>query len=107
MPTSETTYDVETINSLKESVSGLKEELVEVKDLLLKLQSFTMETNQRLTHMVFQNENDIENVDMDENVDENGDSDGENITLVDETEEIVSSPVVNLKALIQKELASE
>ena len=100
--TSDTSYDADTVNSLKESVSGLKEELAEVKDLLLKLQSFTMETNQRLTDMVFQTEN------MDENVAENGDEnvDG-NITLVEESEDIVSSSVVNLKELVQQELASE
>ena len=104
MQSSDATSDSESVNDLKESVRGLKEELAEVKNMLLKLQSFTMETNQRLTDMVFQNEN--ENVD--ENGDENGEENGEeNITLVEESEDIISSSVVNLKELVQQELASE
>jgi hypothetical protein len=38
---------------LTESVEVLKAEMVQVKDLLLNLQSFTMQTNQRLSDIVF------------------------------------------------------
>jgi len=44
------------INSqLSESVDVLKAEMVQVKDLLMQLQSFTMQTNQRLSEIVFNN----------------------------------------------------
>lgn len=40
-------------SSLNEDVASLREELKETKDLLLKLQSFTMETNSRLVDTIF------------------------------------------------------
>jgi hypothetical protein len=44
------------INSqLSESVDVLKAEMIQVKDLLMQLQSFTMQTNQRLSEIVFNN----------------------------------------------------
>jgi hypothetical protein len=56
----------ENISKLNDSVDVLKAEVVQVKDLLLKLQSFTMETNQKLSDIVF---NDTGNLDdcMDDN----------------------------------------
>jgi hypothetical protein len=45
------------INSqLTESVDVLKAEMTQVKDLLMQLQSFTMQTNQRLSDIVFNGE---------------------------------------------------
>jgi len=57
----------ENISKLNDSVDVLKAEVVQVKDLLMKLQSFTMETNQKLSDIVF---NDTGNLDecMDDNI---------------------------------------
>ena len=56
----------EKITKLNDSVDVLKAEINQVKDLLMKLQSFTMETNQKLSDIVF---NDTGNLDecMDDN----------------------------------------
>jgi hypothetical protein len=43
----------EKIEPIRESVDSLKDEVSELKDLLMKLQSFTMETNKKLTDIVF------------------------------------------------------
>lgn len=43
----------EKIEPVRESVVSLKQEVRELKDLLLKLQSFTMETNKKLSEIVF------------------------------------------------------
>ena len=43
----------EKIEPMRESIEILKDEVVELKDLLMKLQSFTMETNKKLTDIVF------------------------------------------------------
>ena len=61
------TKSEENISKLNDSVDVLKAEIVQVKDLLLKLQSFTMETNQKLSDIVF---NDAGNLDecMDDNI---------------------------------------
>lgn len=55
-----------------ESVEVLKAEMVQVKELLLNLQSFTMQTNQRLADVVFNGGEFIETLDnSDGNNDEN------------------------------------
>jgi hypothetical protein len=59
---------------LFESVEVLKAEMVQVKDLLLNLQGFTMQTNQRLSDIVF-----------------NG---GEFVETLDDTDGIISGNVV-------------
>ena len=43
----------EKIEPIRESVGLLKEEISDLKDLLIKLQSFTMETNKKLSDIVF------------------------------------------------------
>ena len=43
----------EKIEPVRESIDSLKQEVRELKDLLLKLQSFTMETNKKLSEIVF------------------------------------------------------
>jgi len=61
------TKSEENISKLNDSVDVLKAEIVQVKDLLMKLQSFTMETNKKLSDIVF---NDAGNLDecMDDNI---------------------------------------
>jgi hypothetical protein len=58
-----------------ESIEVLKAEMVQVKDLLLNLQSFTMQTNQRLSEIVF-----------------NG---GEFVETLDDTDGIISGNIVD------------
>jgi hypothetical protein len=48
---------------VSESIEVLKVEMVQVKDLLLNLQSFTMQTNQRLSEIVFNGGDFIETLD--------------------------------------------
>jgi hypothetical protein len=48
---------------VSESIEVLKAEMVQVKDLLLNLQSFTMQTNQRLSEIVFNGSEFIETID--------------------------------------------
>jgi hypothetical protein len=43
------------VEELSQSVEILKSEMVQVKNLLLSLQTFTMQTNQKLTEIVFNN----------------------------------------------------
>ena len=43
----------EKLKPMEESIQYVKSELSSLKDLLLKLQSFTMETNQKLADIVF------------------------------------------------------
>lgn len=43
----------ERFSQIKENVEILQAEIVQIKDLLLKLQSFTMETNQKLADIIF------------------------------------------------------
>jgi len=49
------------IEELSQSVEILKSEMVQVKNLLLSLQTFTMQTNQKLTEMVFHNTQETSN----------------------------------------------
>ena len=60
---------------VSESIEVLKAEMVQVKDLLLNLQSFTMQTNQRLSEIVF-----------------NG---GEFVETLDDTDGIISGNIVD------------
>jgi hypothetical protein len=60
---------------VSESIEVLKAEMVQVKDLLLNLQSFTMQTNQRLSEIVF-----------------NG---GEFTETIDDTDGIISGNIVD------------
>ena len=48
---------------VSESIEVLKAEMIQVKDLLLNLQSFTMQTNQRLSEIVFNGGDFIETLD--------------------------------------------
>lgn len=110
----------EKVEPIRESVGLLKQEVNELKDLLLKLQSFTMETNKKLTDIVFddnipqmfnntfmfqgasmmggQRENEQDEMIVLENIDEDCGSD-----------EIACENLksTNLKELIKQELMSE
>lgn len=83
-------------NQVSEEVSVLKAELAQVKDLLLKLQSFTMETNKKLLEVVMHEEEGDGNVFLVDN-DEEQDYAGQDLT---------GSLNVNLKEIIQRELST-
>jgi hypothetical protein len=54
------TETITTINKMTEDVDNLYDEIEDIKDLLLKLQSFTMETNQKLVNVMFQDTNQMQ-----------------------------------------------
>ena len=99
------------VTELKESVEVLKAEMMQMKGLLLSLQSFTMQTNQKLSELIFnsqqENENENENESEDEEdgqqeLDGNNDEQEEN-----DDSEIVAEIVaenIDLKAFVQSAL---
>ena len=101
-----TQTDVAEMTEITNKVEGLQYELKQVKDLLLTLQSFTMETNQKLTNIVFN-----DNQDFDERQEQFNDPiisefiqiDGITSTELGENQLL---DVVNLKELISQELSS-
>ena len=84
----------EKMKNVYENIDNLKEEIVEIKDLLIKLQSFTMETN----YISNQNIDDDNNLSLEEC--ENDEKSNVNVNTV----KINPS---NLKELIKMELESE
>jgi len=138
MPVVATTTPVETtivndvaeekLKPMEESIQYVKSELSSVKDLLLKLQSFTMETNQKLADIVFDTEDKTSaalnnafmmslhnsgfNMNMDggirildgDNVEEMEDP-HEGVEIVDEVKDTIQS--TNLKELVKQELMNE
>ena len=101
-----TKVDNESVTKLTESVEVLKAELSQVKDLLLKLQSFTMETNQKLADIVFSEEpGQDQDQDQEQEMDENRIMFlQQNMTDLDSNS--IMNMSVSLKDLIQKELAA-
>lgn len=116
----------EKLKPMEESIQYVKSELSSVKDLLLKLQSFTMETNQKLADIVFDVEdksasalnnafmmslhNSAFNMDMGEGItildgenEENVDNEG--VEMMDDVNHTIQS--TNLKELVKQELMSE
>lgn len=104
VPKTVTAQDNESVTKLTESVEVLKAEIAQVKDLLLKLQSFTMETNQRLADIVF-NEETGQDQDQDQEMDENRQLVFLQQNMTDLDSNSIMNMSVSLKDLIQKELA--
>ena len=107
VPAIVTTANNESVTKLTESVEVLKAEIAQVKDLLLKLQSFTMETNQKLADIVFSEEPDQgQDQDQEQEMDENR----QLVFLQQNMSDLDSNSIMNmsvsLKDLIQKELAA-
>jgi hypothetical protein len=93
------------VTELKESVEVLKAEMMQMKGLLLSLQSFTMQTNQKLSELIFnsqqenENENDSEHEDdVQEELDANNEEQEEN----DDSEIVAEN--IDLKAFVQSAL---
>ena len=118
----------EKLKPMEESIQYVKSELSSVKDLLLKLQSFTMETNQKLADIVFDVEdksasalnnafmmslhNSAFNIDMDmgEGItildgENEHNVDNEGVEMMDDVNHTIQS--TNLKELVKQELMSE
>ena len=115
----------EKLKPMEESIQYVKSELSNMKDLLLKLQSFTMETNQKLADIVFDVEdrsatlnnafmmslhNSEFNVNggitiLDGEQGDNIDVGDEHVEIVDEIKNTIQS--TNLKELVKKELMNE
>ena len=93
--------NTESTTQLADSFESLKSEVGELKDLLLGLQSFTMQTNQKLVDIVFSQEGEDQGVVEDDQIVtlsiDNQDYSGQDLT---------GSLNVNLKELIQQELAN-
>jgi hypothetical protein len=102
------------VADLTNQISVLQTELKDAKEAISKLQLFTMETNQKLLNVVFQqssqstsavSNSSLGGADVDVEVESVDDTD-----LGDETEDVVEdgeTPTTNLKELIQRELENE
>ena len=113
VPAIVTTANNESVTKLTESVEVLKTEIAQVKDLLLKLQSFTMETNQKLADIVFSEEPDQgqdQDQDQDQDQEQEMDENRQLVFLQQNMSDLDSNSIMNmsvsLKDLIQKELAA-
>lgn len=86
-------------NQVSEEVAVLKAELAQAKDLLLKLQSFTMETNKKLLDVVMHEEPEDGGffVGNNEDLEQDQDYAGQDLS---------GSLNVNLKEIIQRELST-
>ena len=105
--TSSPIYDNK-FTQLTAQIDGLKSEIGQVKDLMLQLQSFTMETNKKLSTIAFNEEVKLQSIQQDNNA--------SNFTPIDQIstegefnnliEVVGGQNVVDMKELIQQELAT-
>ena len=109
--TSSPIYDNK-FTQLTAQIDGLKSEIGQVKDLMLQLQSFTMETNKKLSTIAFNEEVKLQSTQQDNNIDASNFSPIDQISTESEGEfnnliEVVGGQnVVDMKELIQQELAT-
>jgi hypothetical protein len=110
-----------TVIKLNDELAQLKQQIKETADLLLKLQSFTMETNQKLVNMLFQDTNEISITQLAndsgdyeydpscDNYDDYDDNEGNDTTIIEVLDDIgapdAQTASGNLKDLIKEELA--
>ena len=109
--TSSPIYDNK-FTQLTAQIDGLKSEIGHVKDLMLQLQSFTMETNKKLATIAFNEEVKLQSIQQDNNINVSNfnpidqistESEGEFNNLI---EVVGGQNVVDMKELIQQELAT-
>ena len=109
--TSSPIYDNK-FTQLTTQIDGLKSEIGQVKDLMLQLQSFTMETNKKLATIAFNEEVKLQSIQQDNNINVSNfnpidqistESEGEFNNLI---EVVGGQNVVDMKELIQQELAT-
>jgi len=109
--TSSPIYDNK-FTQLTAQIDGLKSEIGQVKDLMLQLQSFTMETNKKLATIAFNEEVKLLSIQQDNNINASNFSPVDQISTESEGEfnnliEVVGGQnVVDMKELIQQELAT-
>ena len=109
--TSSPIYDNK-FTQLTAQIDGLKSEIGQVKDLMLQLQSFTMETNKKLATIAFNEEAKLQSIQQDNNINASNFSPVDQISTESEGEfnnliEVVGGQnVVDMKELIQQELAT-
>ena len=117
----------EKLKPIEYDINFLKSELSELKVVLLKLQSFTMETNQKLANIVFEDRSEAlnnafmmslhnsgfnMNMDMESGIrildgenEQDTDVQDEGVEIVDEVSDTIQS--TNLKELVKQELMNE
>ena len=109
--TSSPVYDNK-FTQLTTQIDSLKTEIGQVKDLMLQLQSFTMETNKKLATIAFNEEVKLQSIQQDNNINVSNfnpidqistESEGEFNNLI---EVVGGQNVVDMKELIQQELAT-
>ena len=107
--TSSPVYDNK-FTQLTTQIDSLKTEIGQVKDLMLQLQSFTMETNKKLATIAFNEEAKLQSIQQDNNIGASNftpidqiSSEGEFNNLI---EVVGGQNVVDMKELIQQELAT-
>jgi len=105
--TSSPIYDNK-FTQLTAQIDGLKSEIGQVKDLMLQLQSFTMETNKKLATIAFNEEVKLQSIQQDNNASnfspiDQISTEGEFNNLI---EVVGGQNVVDMKELIQQELAT-
>jgi len=94
---------IQDIDELKHSIDILKAEMVQTKELLLSLQSFTMQTNQKLVNLVLNDGdgNDEESVGEKINAEEKLQDDGVESEDVDDE---IASQLINLKTFVESSI---
>ena len=101
---------VDKVDKVNQEIKLLQDELKETKDLLMKLQSFTMDTNQKLVNIMFHDTNELD-IDQIENYQEEFEYSEEykndNVQILEELQPLFQSQTIsgNLKDLINAELA--
>uniref|UniRef100_A0A6C0EVX5 Uncharacterized protein n=1 Tax=viral metagenome TaxID=1070528 RepID=A0A6C0EVX5_9ZZZZ len=107
--TSSPVYDNK-FTQLTTQIDILKTEIGQVKDLMLQLQSFTMETNKKLATIAFNEEVKLQSIQQNNNIDASNftptdqmSNEGEYNILI---EVVGGQNVVDMKELIQQELAT-
>jgi hypothetical protein len=104
----------EKLASVNDNIDILRAEITLVKDLLMKLQSFSMETNQKLVDIVFEQDNQVDNYMIHNNAMffEDGDATtnlevlDEEIDMVDESELNNEISTLNMSEILKNELSS-
>jgi hypothetical protein len=109
-PTTNThTIDSVDIDKFNQEIKSLQDELKETKDLLMKLQSFTMDTNQKLVNIMFHdtNELDVDQIEKSQDFEYSEAYKNDNLQILEELQPLFQSQTIsgNLKDFINAELA--
>ena len=107
--TSSPLYDNK-FTQLTTQIDSIKTEIGQVKDLMLQLQSFTMETNKKLATIAFNEEAKLQSIQQDNNIGASNFTPIDQISTEGEFNNLIEvvggQNVVDMKELIQQELAT-